>query len=154
MHPSGCRGTANELGEPHAPAWPTDPARDFGERRQLQQDAPRRASNAFFWKRNFPLEFLGSKGTCVMLVVSRAQWRHFRGPYEKGKHKKKAKQESKKNVEICMCDMLLRFKYTATRAQPDPLSYHLGPYRQSSGGIFKNIALFCIFFTLREAQFC
>ena len=53
-----------------------------------------------------------------------------------------------------MCDMLLRFKYTATRAQPDPLSYHLGTYGQSSWGIFKDIALFYIFFTLREAQFC
>ena len=67
---------------------------------------------------------------------------------------KKAKQESKKNIEICMCDMLLRFKYTATRAQPGPLGYHLGTYDQSSWGIFKDIALFYIFFTLREARFC
>ena len=27
----------------------------------------------FFWKRNFPLEFLGSEATYVTLVVSRAQ---------------------------------------------------------------------------------
>ena len=47
---------------------------------QLQQDAPRRTSGAFFWKRNFQLEFLGSRGSYVTLVVSRAQWRHFRRP--------------------------------------------------------------------------
>ena len=53
-----------------------------------------------------------------------------------------------------MCGVLLRFQYTATRAQLDLWSYHLGPYDKSGRGIFKDIALFCIFFTLREAKFC
>ena len=47
-----------------------------------------------------------------------------------------------------MCGMLLRFNYTAIRAQPDPWSYHLGSYGKSSRVIFKDIAFFCIFFTL------
>ena len=54
--PSGCRCTANELGELRAPAWSTSPARDFGERRQLQQGAPRRTSAAFFLKKQLPVE--------------------------------------------------------------------------------------------------
>ena len=61
---------------------------------------------------------------------------------------------TQRNFENCMCCMLLRFHYTATRAQLDPWSYYLGPYGQSSRRIFKDIASFCIFFTLREAQFC
>ena len=42
----------------------------------------------FFWMRTFPLEFLGSEGIYVTLVVSRAQRRHIRGPYQTGKQKK------------------------------------------------------------------
>ena len=122
-----------------------------GNSTRMHLDAP---PVHFFWKRNFTWEFLGSEGTYVTLVVSRAQWWHFRGAYETGKHKKKPKHKSKRNIEICMWEMLLRFHNTATRAQPDPWSYHLGPYGQSSRVIFKDIALFCIFFTLREAKFC
>ena len=67
---------------------------------------------------------------------------------------KKSKTQNQRNFEFCMCGMLLCFQYTATRAQLDPWSYYLGPYGQSSRRIFKDIASFCIFFTLREAQFC
>ena len=48
---------------------------------RMHRDAP---PLQFFWKRNFPLEFLGSEGTYVTLVVSRAQRSHFRGPYRAG----------------------------------------------------------------------
>ena len=65
-----------------------------------------------------------------------------------------------KNYAVCYwtCNLLQLLNRsqpvhtTATRAQPDPWSYHFGPYCQSSRVIFKDIALFCIFFTLREAQ--
>ena len=50
----------------------------------------------FFWKRNFPLEYLGSEGTYVTPVVSRAQRRHFRGPYQTDKQKKTQKKCFKK----------------------------------------------------------
>ena len=63
----------------------------------------------FFWKRNFPLEFFGSEGTYVTLVVSRAQRWHFRGPYQTY-NKKKHNKKCKKNVEMFVCGMLLRFK--------------------------------------------
>ena len=63
----------------------------------------------FFWMRTFPLEFLGSEGTYVTLVVSRAHRRHFRGPYQTGKQKK-AHKKVPKNVEIFLCGMLLRSK--------------------------------------------
>ena len=53
--PSGCRCTANELGELRAPAWSTSPARDFGERWQLQQGAPRRTPTAFFLETQLPV---------------------------------------------------------------------------------------------------
>ena len=58
----------------------------------------------FFWIRTFPLEFLGSEGTYVTLVVSRAHRRHFRGPYQTGKQKN-AHKKCEKNVEIfCVRD--------------------------------------------------
>ena len=53
--PSGCRCTANELGELRALAWSTSPARDFGERRQLQQGAPRRTPTAFVLETQLPV---------------------------------------------------------------------------------------------------
>ena len=49
----------------------------------------------FFREHNFLLEFLGSEATYVTLVVSRAQWRHFRGAYGTCKHTKKAKHKTK-----------------------------------------------------------
>ena len=56
----------------------------------------------FFWMRTFPLEFLGSEGTYVTLVVSRAHRRHFRGPYRTFKQKN-AHKKCPKNVEIFLC---------------------------------------------------
>ena len=50
----------------------------------------------FFKKRNFPLEDFGSEGTYVTLVVSRAQWRHFRGPYQTYNNKKAQQKVQKK----------------------------------------------------------